>query len=73
MEVPDEEEREKGGGSLFEEIIAENFRNLGKETIIQLQRHRELPSKSTKASQHQDILYLNLESVDKEKILKAAR
>ena len=30
-------EREKGGEGLFEEIIAENFPNFGKETDIQIQ------------------------------------
>ena len=31
-----EEEREKGTENLFEEIIAENFLNLGKETYLNL-------------------------------------
>ena len=41
--------RERGKESLFEEIIAGNFPNLGKETDIQI-----LP-KSIKVGQHQDI------------------
>lgn len=36
IEVPEEEEREKGTGNLFQEIIAENFPNQGKETDIQI-------------------------------------
>ena len=44
-EVP--EEWEKWAECLFEQIIAENFPNLGKETGIQSKGHRELPSKST--------------------------
>ena len=47
---------EKGAEHLFQEITTENFPNLRKETNIQIQRHRELPSKSTKAGQYQDIL-----------------
>jgi len=35
--VSDDEEREKGAEGLFEQIIAENFPNLGKETSIQTQ------------------------------------
>ena len=35
--VSEREEREKGTENLFEEIIAENFPNLGKETDIQVQ------------------------------------
>ena len=34
--VPEEEERGKGAENLSEEIIAENFPNLGKETNIQI-------------------------------------
>ena len=34
MGVPEGEEREKGSESLFKEIIAENFPNLGKELDI---------------------------------------
>ena len=57
------EERAKGAEGLFEQIVAENFPNLGKEMDIQIRRHRELPSKSTKAGQHQDILQLNLQNI----------
>ena len=35
IEVPEEEEREKGIESVFEEIIAENFPKLGEEIIEQ--------------------------------------
>ena len=37
IEVLQEEERGKGAENLFEEIIAENLPNLGKETDIQIQ------------------------------------
>ena len=36
IEVP-EEEREKGPEKIFEEVIAENVLNIGKETIIEVQ------------------------------------
>ena len=35
--VPEGEEREKGLGKIFEEIIAENFPSMGKETVTQVQ------------------------------------
>ena len=35
--VPEGEEREKGPEKIFEEIIAENFPNMGKEIAIQVQ------------------------------------
>ena len=39
------EEREKGDRTLFEEIIAENFPNPGKETDIQIQEAQRAPNK----------------------------
>ena len=54
--IPAEEERGKRAENLFEKIISENFPNLGKETDIQIQEAQRLPSKSTNAEQHQDIL-----------------
>ena len=35
--VPEGEEREKGTEKIFEEIIAENFPNMGKEPLTQIQ------------------------------------
>ena len=52
--IPEEEEQEKGGEGLLEQIIAENFPNLEKETGMQAQEYRKLPSKSTKTGQHHD-------------------
>ena len=61
--VTEEEETEKGAGNLFEEIIAENFPNLGKETDIWTQEAQRTPITSTKAGQHQGILYLHLQNI----------
>ena len=33
IRVPEGEEREKGSNKIFEEIIAENFPNMGKEIV----------------------------------------
>ena len=35
--VPEGEEREKGPQEIFEEIVAEDFPNMGKETVTQVQ------------------------------------
>ena len=35
--VPEGEEREKGTEKIFQEIIAENFPNIGKEQLTQIQ------------------------------------
>ena len=43
--VPEREEREKRAENLFEEIMAENFSNLGKETDIQVQEPQKVPNK----------------------------
>ena len=42
-------DKEKGTGNLFEEIIAENFPNLGKETHIQIQEAQRTPIKINKS------------------------
>ena len=39
--VPEEEEKKKGSEKIFEEIIVENFPNMGKETVTQVQECRE--------------------------------
>ena len=38
--VPEEEEKKKGSEKIFEEIIVENFPNIGKE-IVKTRKHRE--------------------------------
>ena len=38
--VPEEEEKKKGSEKIFEEIIVENFPNMGKE-IMKSRKHRE--------------------------------
>ena len=40
IEVPEEEEKKKGAEKIFEEIIVENFPNMGK-GIIKSRKHRE--------------------------------
>ena len=57
--VPEEaeRERERGPQSIFEQVISENFPNLGKETGIQIQEIERFPPplKSIKTVQHLDI------------------
>uniref|UniRef100_A0A9L0RLG5 L1 transposable element RRM domain-containing protein n=1 Tax=Equus caballus TaxID=9796 RepID=A0A9L0RLG5_HORSE len=43
--VPEGQERDKGAKNLFEEIIAENFPNIRKETDIQVQEAQRAPNK----------------------------
>ena len=39
--VPEGEEREKGTEKIFQEIIAENFPNMGKEPLIKSRKYNE--------------------------------
>ena len=42
--IPEGEEKENGAESLFKEIIAENFPNLGKELEIQVKEANRTPN-----------------------------
>ena len=42
---PEQEEREKGSEKTLEEIIAENFSNMGKEIIDQVQEVQRVPGR----------------------------
>ena len=46
IEVPEGGERDRGPESVFEQIIAENFPNLGRETGIQIQEIEVFPSQN---------------------------
>ena len=52
--VPEREEREKGAENIFEDILAENFPNLGKETDIQVQEV-ESPKQDQRKEDHTKI------------------
>ena len=41
--VPEEEEKEKGTEKIFEEIIVENFPNMGKEIVNKVQEAQRIP------------------------------
>ena len=41
--VPEEEEKKKGTEKVFEEIIPENFPNMGKEIVNQVQEAQRVP------------------------------
>ena len=45
--IPEEEERGKGAEGVLEEIITENFPDLGKEQALKSKRHKELLSDVT--------------------------
>ena len=53
--VPESAKRERRPESIFEQIIAENFPNLGRKTGIQSQKIGRFPPKSIKTIQHLNI------------------
>ena len=53
--VPEDAERDRGPESIFEQIIAEDFPNWGRETGIQIQEIEKSPKKSIKNVQHLNI------------------
>uniref|UniRef100_A0A8D1YXP3 L1 transposable element RRM domain-containing protein n=1 Tax=Sus scrofa TaxID=9823 RepID=A0A8D1YXP3_PIG len=72
--VPEGEEREKGTEKIFQEIIAENFPNMGKESLTQIQEAQRVPYEiNPRGNTPRHILIKLTKIKDKEKILKAAR
>ena len=69
--IAEEEEKKKGSEKMFEEIIVENFPNMGKQIVKEAQRvpYRINPRRNT--ARH---ILIKLSKIKyKEKILKAAR
>ena len=72
--IPEGEEKEKGIENLFEKVMMENFPNLKREKVTQIQETQKVPNKRNPkrpTSRHIIIKMANLQ--DKERILKAAR
>ena len=67
-------DREKEKEKIFQEIIAENFPNMGKEPLTQIQEAQRVPYKiNPRRNTLRHILIKLTKIKDKEKILKAAR
>ena len=67
-------DREKGIKNVFEEIMAENFPNIKKETDIQVQEAQRVPNKINPTRPTPKHIILKMAKVkDKERILKTAR
>ena len=72
--VPEGEEREKGPKKIFEEIIVENFPNMGKEITTQVQEAQRVPERiNPRRNMPRHIVNKLAKIKDKEKLLKAAR
>ena len=74
IRVPEEEKKKKGSEKIFEEIIVENFLNMGKEIVTQVQEVQRVPYRiNTRRNMPRHILIKLSKIKYKEKILKAAR
>ena len=71
---PRRKEREKGPEKIFEEIIVENFPNMGKETATQVQEAQTVPNRiNPKRNMLRHTVIKLTKIIDKEKLLKATR
>ena len=72
--VPEGEEREKGPKKIFEEIIVENFPNMGKDIATQVQEAQRVPDRINPRRNTLRHIVIKLTKIkDKEKLLKATR
>ena len=72
--VPEEEEKKKGTEKIFEESIVENFPNMGKEIVNQVQEAQRVPYRINPRRNMPRHILIRLSKIKyKEKILKAAR
>ena len=72
--MPEEKRERRGQKKIFQEIIAENFPNMGKEPLTQIQEAQQEPYKINPRRKTPRYILIKLTKIkDKEKILKAAR
>ena len=72
--VPEEEEKKKRYETIFEEIIVENFPNMKKEIVNQVQEAKRVPHRINPRGNTPRHRLIKLTKIKhKEKILKAAR
>ena len=71
--VPEEEEKKKGNEKIFEEIIVENFPNMGKEIVNPVQEEKRVPYRINPRRNTPRHILIKLSKIKyKEKILRAA-
>ena len=72
--IPEGEEEEQGIENLFEKVMMENFPNLMREKVTQMQEKQRIPSKrNPKRPTSRHIIIKMAKFQDKDRILKAAR
>ena len=69
-EVPEEKTREKGPEKIFEEVITENFPNMGKEIVNQVQEAQRVPGRiNPRRNTPRHIVFKLTKIKDRDKIL----
>ena len=72
--VPEGEEWEKGPEKIFEEIIAENFQNMGKDIVNQVQEAQRVPGRISPRRNTLRHIVIKLTKIKhRDKIVKATR
>ena len=72
--IPEGEEEEQGRENLYEKVMMENFPNLMREKVTQIQESQRVPIKrNPKRPTARNIIIKMANFQDKERILKAAR
>ena len=72
--VPEEEEKKKVSGKIFEEITVENFPNMGEEVVTQVQEAQRVQYRINPRKNTLRLIFIKLTKIKfKEKILKATR
>ena len=72
--IPEGEEEEQGTENLFEKVMMENFPNLMREKVTQIQKTQRVPMKrNPQRPTARHIIIKMVKFQDKERILKAAR
>ena len=72
--VPEEEERKKGTEKIFEQIRVQNFPNMAKEIVNQVQEAQRVPYRINSGGKMPRHILIKVSKIKcKEKILKAAR
>ena len=71
--IPEGEEEEQGIENLFEKVMMENFANLMREKVTQIQETQSPEQENTKRPTARHILIKMAKFQDKERILKEAR
>ena len=74
IRVPEEEEKKKGYEKIFEEIIVENFSNMEKEIVNQVQEAQRVPYKiNPRRNMPRHILIKLTKTQHKEKNIKSSK